>query len=304
MPAVLRLTSSAAAAVLTLLLLSVRSVSSVLVDDNNDFTLERSLQLNSNVTILNDGAVHAINEKFYRKSFHVRNTTLILENGGEIVAAEDWPGIRLVTSSTFNMKNGGIVQGWQDTPAVELHNGQSSDDTASFADIYGGAIIGGKSVDGVGGDAFYVHGFGTKANIFGGLFMGGIGQDDNMEGLSIIVQNFASVHIYSGSFQGEMEVGKGSNIIFYGCFLQYGATITGEFVDGTQLDVVVKTKNDGKVSLIAVSEQVCDTQPSMQPTGFPTISPRPTPAVSYGKMMRPSLVSASILLTVLLAGLS
>ncbi|KAL7493278.1 hypothetical protein ACHAWT_004838 [Skeletonema menzelii] len=305
MPVSLRLPSPAAAAAI-LLRLCARTVSAGLVD-GNDFTsastIDRFLQLNSNVTIINDGTVHTINEKYDGKSFYVRNTTLILENGGDIFAAEDWPGIRLVTSSTFNMK-GGAVHGWQDKPAVELHNGQSSDETASLAKIYGGTIVGGKSSDGVGGDAFYVHGFGTQADIYGGIFIGGTGQEDNMDGMSIAVQNFASVHIYSGSFQGEMEVGTGSSIAFYGCFLQKGVSIIGEFVDGSELDVVVKTKNDGKVSLIAVSEQICETQPSMQPTSFPTISPRPTPLVSYGEMMKPSLLLLSTLLAILLLRVS
>lgn len=299
MPVALRLSPSAAAAALTTLLLisTVQSVSSVLSGDND---LHRLLQPNSNVTILNDGAVHTINEKFDGKSFYVRNTTLILEDGGEILATENWPGIRLITSSTLNMTGGRVASLCNSntcTPAVELHNGQSSDDTASFAVIYGGSLVGGLSSDGVGGDGFYVHGFGTQATVFGGQFVGGH--------LSINVQNFASVHIHSGNFQGEMEVGTGSNIAFYGCFLQNGATIIGEFVDGTELNVIVKTKNDGKVSLIAVSEQECETQPSMQPTSFPTISPRPTPVISYGERnsLLLSLVTSSILLTFLLAGL-
>ncbi len=293
MPASLRLSSSAAALTLTLVLLGARTVSPELIGD------DRFLQLNSDLTILNDGEVHTINEKYAVRSLYVRNTTLILENGGDIVAAEDWPGIRLVTSSTFNMK-GGTVQGWQDEPAIELHNGQSSEDTASYAEIYDGSIIGGRSSDGVGGDAFYVHGFGTQAKILGGQFIGGTGQEDNMVGLSITVQNFASVHIYSGKFRGQMEVGKGCTIAFYGCFLQNGASITGSFVDGSELDVVVKTKNDGKVSLISVSEQECETQPSMQPTSFPTVSPRPTPSVSYGEMISPTSVLLSTLLAILL----
>ncbi len=296
MPASLCLSSSAAAITLTLALLSARSVSAGLIGDSVD----RFLQLNSDLTILNDGAVHTINEKYVGQSFYVRSTALTLEAGGEILAAEDWPGIRLVTSSNFNM-NGGTVVGWQNEPAVELHNGQSSNDTASFAEIYGGSLIGGASSDGVGGDAFYVHGFGTQANIMGGQFIGGTGEENNMDGLSITVQNFASVHIYSGSFQGEMEVGTGSTIAFYGCFLQRGSSITGSFVDGSELDVVVKTKNGGIVSLIAVSEQVCETQPSMQPTSFPTISPQPTPSVSYGEMLTPTLPFLSTFLVILLA---
>lgn len=298
MPAFLRLSSSAAALTLALVLLSARTVSPELIGDNVD----RFLQLNSDLTILNDGAVHTINEKYVGQSFYARSTTLVLENGGEILAAEDWPGIRLVAKSTFYMK-GGTVQGWQDEPAVELHNGQSSDDTASFAEIYDGSIIGGTSSDGVGGDAFYVHGFGTQAKIMGGQFIGGTGREDNMNGLSITVQNFASVHTYSGTFQGEMEVGTGSTIAFYGCFLQNGSSITGSFVDGSELDVVVKTKNDGKVSLIAVSEQICETQPSMQPTSFPTVSPQPTPSVNYGEMITPTLAFLSIFLAILLTGL-
>lgn len=305
MPASLPLSSSAAALTLTLVLLSARTVSPGFIGDN-DFKFTKSshrfLQPNSDLTILIDGAVHTINEKYVGQSFYVRSTALILEIGGEILAAEDWPGIRLVTSSNFNMK-GGTVQGWQDKPAVELHNGQSSDDTASFAEIYGGSITGGTSSDGVGGDAFYVHGFGTQAKILGGQFIGGTGQEDKMDGFSITVQNFASVHIYSGMFQGEMEVGTGSTIAFYGCFLQNGSSITGSFVDGSELDVVITTKNDGKVSLIAVSEQECETQPSMQPTSFPTVSPRPTPSVSNGEMITPTLAFLSSFLTILLIGL-
>lgn len=299
MPASLCLSSSAAALTLTLVLLSARTVSPQLFGDNVD----RFLQLNSDLTILNDGAVHTIDEKYVGQSFYVRSTALTLETGGEIQAAEDWPGIRLVISSIFNMK-GGTVQGWQDQPAVELHNGQSSNDTASFAEIFDGSIIGGTSSDGVGGDALYVHGFGTQAKIFGGQFIGGTGEENGVDGLSITVQNFASVQIYSGSFQGEMEVGTGSTIAFYGCFLQKGSSITGSFVDGSELDVVVKTKNDGKVSLIAVSEQECETQPSMQPTSFPTVSPQPTPSVSYGEMIAPTLAFLSTFLAILLTGMS
>jgi len=306
MSAALHLSSSTVAVALTLLL-SIRSVSSVLNGDN-DFTFtdttQRFLQPNSNVTILSDGAVDTINEKFDGESFYVRNATLILENGGEILATEDWPGIRLVTSSTLKM-TGGSVQGRHDKPAVELHNGQSSNDTASFAEIYGGSIVGGQSSDGVGGDAFYVHGFGTEAKIFAGQFIGGIGQDGGIDGLSINVQNFASVHIHSGTILGEIEIDTGSNIAFYGCFLRSGATISGEFVDGTELNVVVKTKNGGTVSLIAVPEQECETQPSMQPTSFPTISPQPTPQISIGRRKKQSLLllAALTLLAIILPGL-
>ena len=300
----LSLSSTAIKISFALLLLSVGvgSVSSMEIGDN--VLTQRLLQLNSNVIILNDGSVYTINGQFNDKSFHVRGTKMIIENGAEISATENWPAIRLVTSSTLNM-TGGSVQGWQDEPAVELHNGQSSDETASFAEIYDGSIIGGRSSEGAGGDALYVHGFGTNAKIFGGNFVGGIGEDDEIDGLSLSVQNFASVEIHSGDFQGEIEVGTGSNIVFYGCFLQRGSTIIGSFVDGIELDVVVKPKNGGTVSLIAVSEQECDTQPSMQPTGFPTISPRPTqPQISYGEIMaRPTLVSLSTLLAVLLIGL-
>ena len=299
--------SSGAAVVLLALLLS--NVNCVLSGNNNfmstsiggpDRLLERFLQPNSNVTILNEGEVYTINEKFDGISFFGRNTSMVIESGAEIVAPENWAGIRLVTNSTLKMM-GGSVQGWYGKPAVELHNGQSSDDTASYAEINDGSIVGGHSFDGEGeggGDAFYIHGFGTKAKIFGGEFFGGIGKDGGIDGLSIKVHNFAETHIYSGTFKGEMEVSTDSTISFYGCFLQKnGATITGRFVDETELNVVVKTKNDGKVLLISVSEQECETAPSMSPTNFPTISPQPTPQISYGK--RSYLGKPTLLLTFL-----
>lgn len=287
-----------AAAVLALLLFSIQHhVSGDNLLSSIGGPVERLLQPNSNVIILDEGETYTINEKFDGKAFFGRNASIVLESGGEIIAPEDWAGIRLVTSSAFKML-GGSVQGWYGKPAVQLHNGQSSDDTASFAEIYDGKIVGGQGEGG--GIALDIHGFGTHAKIYGGKFVGGMGQDGAIDGLSINVQNFAEAHIYSGTFRGDMEIGTGSTLAFYGCFLQDGTKITGRFVDETELNIVVKTKNGGKLLLFASSEQECDTAPSMSPTNFPTISPQPTSRISGGEIKRTSVV---LLLTLLISGI-
>lgn len=285
------------AAMLALLLFSIQHVSGDNLLSSIGGPVERLLQLNSNVTILDEGKIYIINEKFDGKAFFGRNVSMVLESGAEIIAPEDWAAIRVVTASTFKML-GGSVQGWYGKPAVQLHNGQSSDDTASFAEIYDGSIVGGQGEGG--GVALDIHGFGTQAKIYGGEFFGGIGEDGVIDGLSINVQNFAQAHIYSGTFRGDMEIGTGSTISFYGCFLQDGTKITGRFVDETELNIAVKTKNGGKLLLIASSEQECDTAPSMSPTNFPTVSPQPTPKINDGERKRTAVV---LLLTLLMSGI-
>ena len=123
-----------------------------------------------------------------------------------------------------------------------------------------------------------VNGFGTTAIIYGGTFQGGRGEnnDDDNNGLSIHVLNSAEVHIRAGTFQGEITVERHARLRLYGCFKKQGTRVTGLFVDGTKLDVVVRTNYGGEVMLISVSEQVCETAPSASPTNFPTVSSQPT----------------------------
>lgn len=73
-----------------------------------------------------------------------------------------------------------------------------------------------------------------------------------------------------------MRVGDAySSIAFYGCFLKNETTeiVSGTFAaDETYLEVRVR----GDPMLVSVSEQECETAPSVSPTNFPTISPAPT----------------------------
>ena len=75
---------------------------------------------------------------------------------------------------------------------------------------------------------------------------------------------------------GDMEVGDSSVIAFYGCFMKNGTRVSGMFVDETVIDINVRSRNGGRVDLVSVSEQECETAPSMSPTNFPTISSQPT----------------------------
>lgn len=122
---------------------------------------------------------------------------------------------------------------------------------------------------------YEVHGFGTEAFLYGGNFRGGKGSN-NDNGLSINVLLGGAVHIHSGTFDGDIEVGDSSTIAFYGCFLQNGTIVSGEFADETTLSVNVRSRNGGEIVLVSVAEQECETAPSMSPTNFPTLSPQPT----------------------------
>ena len=123
-----------------------------------------------------------------------------------------------------------------------------------------------------------VHGFGTEAFIYGGTFRGGKGPNDDGGGLSVAASNGATVHVHSGKFGGDIEVGDSGTIAFYGCFLRDETTsvVTGTFVDGTAVEVGIRSADGGTVSLVSVGEQECDTAPSSSPTNFPTGSYRPT----------------------------
>lgn len=243
----------------------------------------------SSKTIYNDGGVHVVNDEstsFNHESIIVTNdSTLRLEANGYINSPDNsdgWPTVRLSIGAVFN-GTGGSVTGSLATgdntdggEAIEMYNGQYSPKTASFGYFYDGInVIGGDAPIGVGGNALHVHGFGTEAFIYGGNFAGGKGSNYD-DGLSIYALNAGKVHIYSGSFQGDIEVGDSSIVAFYGCFLKDGPKVTGFFVDDTNLEVNVRLRNGGSVELISVSEQECETQPSAAPTNFPTSSPQPT----------------------------
>lgn len=243
----------------------------------------------SNVTVFNTGeTITIINEDTSFKDETLvltEETTLVLEEGGYISAPTntDWPAIRLTIGSTFK-GTGGYVNGSYATPnyelgeggeAIHLLNGQSSADTASYAEFYDGVyVIGGDAPDGIGGNALHVHGIGTEAVIYGGSFVGGKGLEG--DGLSIWVLNSGKVHVRGGSFLGEVKVEGDAMMFLYGCFEKNGTSVTGMFADEKELDIVVRTRSGGEVVLVSVSEQQCDTAPSTSPTNFPTISPQPT----------------------------
>ena len=264
----------------------------------------------SDITQWNDGEVHVINSKetsFLDESIVItRNTTLLLEAGGYIEAPlnTNWPAVRLSVGSTITGIGGAINGSYADPSFLEgenenggdgvhINNGQASDETGSKGMFYNGvAILGGDAPVGVGGNALYVNGFGSEAKIYGGSFIGGKGSKDN--GYSILVQNSAKAHIYSGSFDGEIKVDRSAEIIFYGCFKRERFKVSGTFVDETTLDVSVRTSYGGGVTLMAVSEQECETAPSTSPTIFPTVSPRPTPNFNHGERISVSLLVISI----------
>jgi len=243
----------------------------------------------SNKTIYNDGGIHVVDDEetsFKHESVIVTdNSTLRLEANGYIYSPDNsdgWPAVRLKIGGVLN-GTGGSVTGSLATgdnidggEAIEMYNGQYSPKTASYAYFYDGInVIGGDAPNGVGGNALHVHGFGTEAFIYGGNFNGGKGSDGD-DGLSIYALNAGKVHIYSGSFQGDIEVGDSSIVAFYGCFMKNASKVTGVFVDETNLDINVRLRNGGSVELISVSEQECETAPSASPTNFPTLSPQPT----------------------------
>mmetsp|Transcript_11177 Transcript_11177/g.21725 ORF Transcript_11177/g.21725 Transcript_11177/m.21725 type:complete len:346 (+) Transcript_11177:137-1174(+) len=241
------------------------------------------------VNIFNDGGTHTIDDasdSFTDQSIVVSDsTTLILEEGGYIGAPTNssWPAIRLSINSTFK-GIGGVVNGsYAETgyadgggEGIHLFNGQSSVATASYAEFYRGfSVHGGDAPDGIGGDALYVHGFGTKADIYGGNFVGGKGTQ-NLNGASVNILNSAQVHVYGGIFDGIIEVTNQAVITFYGCFLYNNTRLYGSFPDESELDIEVIATVGGGVLIVPDGEQECDTAPSSSPTQFPTLSPQPT----------------------------
>ena len=236
----------------------------------------------SNITVYNDGGTYTIDDDSHGEEVFVISggTNLSIKNGGVITApsASDWPAIRLSVGSTLNSTGGTIIgsSGKDGGIAIQLNNGQSTSETAGYAEFYEGVkVIGGDATDGNGGDAFVVNGFGTEAIIHGGEFIGGVGTVS--DGYSLKVLNSASVHIHGGEFQGDMVVEGNGAILLHGCFsMKNGTQVTGIFADETELDVNIKRDGGGSIDFMPVSEQECDTAPSMAPTSFPTLSPKPT----------------------------
>jgi len=226
-----------------------------------------------------------------------RNTTLRIEGNGYVVAPVNstWPALRLSDSAKLiavsGFVNGSYAgRGYEGGggEAIQLSNGQSTVETASYAEFYDGInVIGGDAPgpDGMGGNALQVNGFGTEATIYGGNFIPGKG--GKFDGSSLYVLNSGSVHIYGGNFLGEIEVTRNGIIQFHGCFLQNGTTVYGLFPDESELEITVRTTFGGQIVIIPDGEQECDTAPSSSPTRFPTISPQPTVVPRSSAWMRP-----------------
>ena len=244
-----------------------------------------------------------------------RGTTLVLDAGGYVEAPlnTDWPALRCVLffaaclacllpgvtcqvnhprsprfsiSSKFVGNGGSVLGSYADTSYVEgdyenggdaihLNNGQSGPDTGSTGEFRSGInVMGGNAPGGVGGDALSVNGFGSEASIFGGNFVGGTGLKG--DGLSLNVLNGGIAHVRGGTFGGDMVARSGGTILLYGCFKQDGDVYRGVFEDETELVLTARTASGGEVIPVAIAEVECEDAPSMEPTNYPTVSPRPT----------------------------
>ena len=236
----------------------------------------------SYITVYNDGGTYTIDDNSHGEEVFVLSggTNLLIKSGGVISAPSEseWPAIRLSVGSTLNSTGGTITgsTGKGGGVAIQLNNGQSTSETAGYAEFYEGVkVVGGDATDGTGGDAFVVNGFGTKAIIHGGEFIGGIGTLS--DGYSLKVLNSATVHLHGGAFEGDMMVEGNGMILLHGCFLmKNGTQVIGTFGDDTELDVNIKRDGGGSIDFMSVPEQECDTAPSVAPTSFPTLSPKPT----------------------------
>ena len=252
-----------------------------------------------------------------------KDTHFTVENGGRIVAPDNyggihgWPAVR-VNAATFIGGSGGSVDGskaggtWYNKDGslataryteggdgIHLNNGGSTTATAARGEFYDGFVLRGGGAweeGGRGGSALFVNEIGTEAHVYGGAFEGGEGRKS--DGKSLEVSNRASVYLHSGSFDGQVKVVNGALLTLYGCFQwdENRRRIYGSFVDGTELkgglDMNVRT--GGRVDLVSVSEQVCDVAPSTEPTQFPTVSPQPTVPRSGGAKAAVGAVSISV----------
>jgi hypothetical protein len=235
----------------------------------------------SNITVYNDGGKYIVDENVSfadGESLVITDKTSLILNGGSVVAPtnSEWPAIRLSVGSKINGTAGYVKGSDVDDnfngggEAIQLNNGQSSSATAGFGEFYELKVVGGNGR--IGGDSLVVNGFGTEAIIYGGEFIGGTGNSPDLNGYSIRVINSATVHIHGGTFIGDIKV-EGNGIVYlYGCFRQNDTEVSGLFAGDVETNITI----DGDVEFMPVSEQECDTIPSVAPTSFPTVSPPPT----------------------------
>ena len=119
-----------------------------------------------------------------------------------------------------------------------------------------------------------MNGFGTEAVIYGGEFIGGSGENADLDGYSLWVINAATVHIHGGTFIGDIKVEGSAIVMLYGCFTQNDTEVTGLFAGDVEANMTID--GDGDLAFLSAAEQECETIPSVAPTSFPTISPQPT----------------------------
>lgn len=151
---------------------------------------------------------------------------------------------------------------------------------AGYGEFYDGIrVIGGNGR--IGGPALVVNGFGTEAIIYGGEFIGGSGNNADLDGYSVWVINSATVHIHGGTFIGDIKVEDNAIVMLYGCFTQNDTEVTGLFAGDAEANLTID--GDGDLAFLSAEEQECETIPSVAPTRFPTISPQPTAQRSGGQ---------------------
>lgn len=262
----------------------------------------------SNITVFNDGENYTVNSNSSHNDGETLivtdKTTLTLIAGGNVTAPHniEWPAIRLSVGSVINATSG-VVQGSHVSgnfdaggTGIHLANGQSSTTTAGYGYFYDGIIVLGG--DGrIGGDALIVNGFGTEAFIYGGEFIGGSGENTDLHGLSVRVINSAVVHIHGGVFIGSVQVEGTSSVLLYGCFAQNDTEFTGLFAG--DIEASIEIDGDGEVQFLSAAGQECETLPSVAPTSFPTLSPKPTPqSVGVKQVVLSSFIVSMQLLVV------
>eukprot|EP00956_Cyclotella_meneghiniana_P008744 scaffold11945_cov59-Cyclotella_meneghiniana.AAC.5 len=270
----------------------------------------------SDVTIMNGGGTFVVEDSSFAdgESLVVTDkTTLTVSGNGAINAPRNsqWPAIRLSVGSVILAKSG-VVKGSDvsenvdDTggDAIHLNNGQSNKLTAGFGEFFDDIrVIGGNGR--TGGDALIVNGFGTVANIYGGEFSGGSGANEDLRGYSLRIMNSATANIHGGNFLGDVKVERNGLIALHGCFSFSKAgrqtKVTGVFADESEIDINIES-DGGDLDFVAVPDQECETVPSVAPTGFPTISPRPTGLQTNGSRMPASCMDVlmACLVTMLL----
>ena len=127
-------------------------------------------------TVYDDGGTHVIGDESSSSSSLVveedrydsiivtDKTTLMMQGGGIVVTAPDdsdgWPAIRLSNGGVFKGTGGTITgsPGEDGGGGVEMYNGQSTPETASFGYFFEGiTVVGGDATSGggVGGNALY-----------------------------------------------------------------------------------------------------------------------------------------------------